>query len=214
WTAPLMIYSIGAVSLWLALHALWRPSGDVGPSGPSLVDRLRMARPLLARIVVADVAALALAYLLYLPIILLSGLGAILANKLVRPVPWPQFVRLLPPFLFELGVTWSSPLSTLTMLWIVALFSLALFGMARERRVAPSFAFAAVGACLGLFLFSHAHPFVRVWLFFVPLFLLAVGRGLVRLWRRARLTTSLDPAWGAMTLAVAVTAVALSTHAA
>jgi hypothetical protein len=215
WTAPNMIYSIAAVSCWLALHALWRATGsDASTSAPSLGARLRAGRALIVRIALADVAALALAYLLYLPIIRLSGLDAILANKLVRPVPWPVFAKLLPPFLYELGVTWSSPLSTLSTLWIVAVFALAVLGTPRGRRGGPSFALAAIAACLGLFLFSHAHPFVRVWLFFVPLFLLAVGRGIVRLWRRTRLSARLDAAWSAVTLAVAVSAVALGTRAA
>jgi hypothetical protein len=214
WTAPLMIYSIGAVSLWLVLHALSWTRGDAHAARPTFRDRVRRGRQLLVCIVLADVAALALAYLLYLPIIRSAGLDAILSNKLVRPVPWPVFAKLLPPFLFELSVTWSAPLSTLSILCIVALVALALVGMPRDRRAGPSFALAAVAACFGLFLFSHAHPFVRVWLFFVPCFLLAVGRGLARLWRRVRLPARLDPAWGATMLALAMSSVALATRAA
>jgi hypothetical protein len=195
WTAPLMIYSIAAVSIWVGLHAL--RSGS---------------RSLLLRLVLADVAALALAWLLYLPIIRLAGLDAILANKLVRPVPWPLFGKLLPPFLFELVMTWTAPLSL--PLVVVAMVVLALIGLPPERRGGVSFALAAVAACLGLFLFSHAHPFVRVWLFFAPLFLLAVGRGLVRVSRRARLRTPFDPAWSAAALALLVSAIALRTRAA
>ncbi|HKH92972.1 MAG TPA: glycosyltransferase family 39 protein [Gemmatimonadaceae bacterium] len=221
WTAPLMIYSIAAVSLWLALHSVWpalpgRSDASVATSAPAAVKlslgaRLTAARSLLMRIVAADVMALALAWLLYLPIIRAAGLGAILANKLVRPVPWPLFGKLLPPFLFELVVTWSAPLPPIL---AVVLVALAAMGMPRARRGGASFAFAAVAACLGLFLFSHAHPFVRVWLFFVPLFLLAVGRGLVRLQARWRSRTWLDPAWTAVALAVLVSGVALRTRAA
>jgi hypothetical protein len=221
WTAPLMIYSIGAVSLWLALHALWptlpgRSGAGVAASAgrtviPSLGARLTLARPLLMRVVAADVAALALAWVLYLPIIRVAGLGAILANKLVLPVPWPQFGKLLPPFLFELVVTWSAPLPPV---FAVAMVALAAIGMPRARRGGASFALAAAGACLGLFLFSHAKPFVRVWLFFLPLFLLAVGRGLVRLRTRWLSQARLDPAWAAVALALLVSGVALRTRAA
>jgi len=163
------------------------------------------------RVVVADVVALALAWVLYLPIIQAAGLGAILANKLVRPVPWPQFGKLLPPFLFELVVTWAAPLPAVFAVVIVAL---AAIGMPRARRGGASFALAAVGACLGLFLFSHAKPFVRVWLFFVPFFLLAVGRGLVRLRTRWRPRVRLDAAWVSIALAVLVSGIALGTRAA
>ena len=195
WTAPLMVYSIAAVSIWVALFAL--RSGS---------------RPLLLRLVLADFAALALAWLLYLPIIRLAGLNAILANKLVRPIPWPLFGKLLPPFLFELVMTWAAPLSL--PLVVVAMIVLALIGFPRAARGGVSFALAAVTACLGLFLFSHAHPFVRVWLFFAPLFLLAVGRGLVRAWRRTTLPVPFDAAWSAVGLALLVSAIALRTRAA
>lgn len=195
WTAPLMIYSIAAVSIWMAAHAL--RSGE---------------RSLLLRLTLADLSALLLAWVLYLPIIRLAGLDAILANKLVRPVPWPLFGKLLPPFLFELVMTWTAPLST--PLVVVAMLTLALIGASRARSPGVSFASAAVTACLGLFLFSHAHPFVRVWLFFVPFFLLATGRGLVRVWRRAQLPAPCDPAWSAVALALLVSVIALRTRAA
>jgi hypothetical protein len=200
WTAPNMIYSIGAVSLWLALGAL---TGEGRRRGDS--------RALLARVVAADVAALALAWVLYLPIIRVAGLGAILANKLVRPVPWPQFARLLPPFLYELAITWTAPLPPVAAL---LLFGLALAGIPRARRDGPSFALAVIASCLALFLFSHAHPFVRVWLFFVPLFLLAVARGLVRLVARWPLPVRTGAAWPSVALAALVATVALTTRAA
>jgi len=217
WTALLMIYSIAAVSLWLAMHALSQadgPAPDARDRSGEAVTRVRRALPQLGRIIAADGAALALAALLYLPIIRTSGLAALLANKLVQPVPWPQFARLLPPFLYELALTWSSPLSTFSLLCVVALFVFALAGMPRARRGGPSFALAAVGGCLAPFLFSHAHPFVRMWLFFVPFFLLAAGRGLVRVARATRIPARVDLAWGALTIAVVVSAAAMGSRAA
>ncbi|HEX7980948.1 MAG TPA: glycosyltransferase family 39 protein, partial [Gemmatimonadaceae bacterium] len=218
WTALLMIYSIAAVSLWLALHALSQADGPAPEAGRTTLGgfaaRVRRALPQIGRVAAADAAALAMAALLYLPIIRSAGLSALLANKLVRPVPWPQFAKLLPPFLYELALTWSSPFSTLSLLWVVALFLLALAGLPRAHRGGPSFALAAIGGCLAPFLFSHAHPFVRMWLFFAPLFLLAAGRGLVRVARATRIPARIDLAWGALAVAVVVSGVALVSRAA
>jgi hypothetical protein len=206
WTAPLMVYPIGAVSLWLLMGAVRRhPASEGAPS------RWAFDRALVSRLVVADVAALALAWLLYLPIIANVGLAAITSNKLVLPVPWPEFARLLPPFLFELVTTWTAPLPPL---FALPMFALALAGAMPARRGAPSFASAAIVSCLALFLTSHAKPFVRVWLFFLPFFVLAVGRGVMLLVARLRLRARVDAALGAVMLAAAVSAVAMATHAA
>jgi hypothetical protein len=53
-----------------------------------------------------------------------------------------------------------------------------------ERSDRPSLALATGLWCGALLLATHRVPFVRVWLFLLPLFLLAVARGLLRVVRR------------------------------
>src|SRR4030088_493434 len=166
YTVPVMVYPIGAVSHWIALDALRGRREDRRPAPRTIVI-----------LYIAGVAALALAYLLYLPIIRTAGVGAITGNKLAQPISWSFFVSLLPKFVYEIVTTWTAPLPW----WCVPFtFGLALYGLSR---VAPRGRASLAGATLiwsvGLFLLSHRQPFARFWLFMLPLFLLCVARGLV-----------------------------------
>jgi hypothetical protein len=201
YTVPVMVYPIGAVSLWIALESLrgWR------------TDRRRALRTIVT-LGAAGVASLALAYALYLPIIRTAGVGAITGNKLAQPISWSFFVSLLPKFAYEIGTTWTAPLPW----WCVPLvFGLALYGL---RPTVPSsrasLATATLLWCVGLFLLSHRQPFARFWLFMLPLVLLCVARGIVRVLDRWPSSRRLAPATWAYAIALALAVVALGTRAA
>lgn len=205
YTVPVTIYPLGATALWIALDRLRRVERSPGAV-------MRTLAPLAA----ATLGVMLLAGLLYAPILRSSGLGALTSNKLALPVTWPHFARLVPKFVYELVLTWTSPFP-----WWCApvLFALAFWGMrgdARERRV--PLALAVIAWCVGVLCLTHRTPFVRFWLSILPLFLLAAGRGLARwaeTWRRrAPRLPHLDAAWGAVLLASLAGAVALSTRAA
>jgi hypothetical protein len=169
-TVMVMIYPIGAVSLWIALDALQRArrSGEWRDAGVRLL-----------RLGAAGIGALAIAGLLYAPIIRASGVHVLTSSELALPLTWTKFARLLPRFVYELTLTWTSPLSGW---WVVGVFGLAVVGLRRERKArGTSLALATIVWCVALLVESHRTPFVRFWLFALPLFLLAVARGLTRL---------------------------------
>jgi hypothetical protein len=198
YTVPIMIYPLGSIGFWLALEAL-------------RADR-RTALRLLAALAVTTVATVLLAWLLYFPIIHTAGLQAITGGRLAQPLPWRYFLRAQPAFWVELLQTWVAPLEWV---WVPAVFGLALVGLRRDDGVGrASFAFATTMWCVALFVLSHRTPFVRFWLFALPLFLLAVARGITRLAARWRWSARLDGAWTAIALAGMVCAIALVTRAA
>jgi hypothetical protein len=139
------------------------------------------------RIVVGTVGACAgagiLALLLYLPIVQSAGLGALVGNSFVQPSTWSAFIMALPRHVMEVLLTWSSPVPPLLALAVVTLAVLGLRGPERGDR--PPLALATALWCGALLLATHRVPFVRVWLFVLPLFLLAVARGGRRVVRRA-----------------------------
>jgi 4-amino-4-deoxy-L-arabinose transferase-like glycosyltransferase len=198
YTVPVMVYPIGAVSLWLALDALW-------------AGREVAVRRLLA-IIASGTAALLIAGLLYLPIIRAAGVQAIIGNKLAQPISWSVFGQLIPGFVYQILTTWNSPLPW----WMVPVTGcFAYFGLQRtdsSRRA--SLALATMVWCVGLFVLSHREPFARFWLFALPLFLLAVARGLTRLELPPRWRLRTDTAWHALVLAALMSVLALTTRAA
>ena len=207
YTVPVAIYPLGAVALWIALDVIVRARTD-----------LRAIVRDLAPLAAATLGVVALAGILYAPILVSSGLGALTSNKLAAPLTLAHFARLLPPFTWELVLTWTAPFP-----WWCApvLFALALWGLRgdaveRPRRVPLSLA--AIAWCVGVLCITHRTPFVRFWLSMLPLFLLAAGRGLVhwsRSWRRRIPSLGrIDAPIGAVLLAVLNGAVALSTRSA
>jgi hypothetical protein len=160
--------------------------------------------------------AVALAGLLYLPIIRSAGLSALTGNRFVSASPWLQFALDLPRFFAELLGTWASPLPWWCAFVLPVLALLGLRRLAPSRR--PSLALATVAWCAVLLLGTHRIPFVRVWLFVLPLFLLAVARGLIHVWRdtvgHRRPAWTLDPVFAAAALVVLLGAEALRSRAA
>jgi len=197
YTIPVMLYPMGVVLLWLVLDARNLPAKE------------RARR--IACAALSGAGALVLAGVLYLPIIRSSGLSALIGNKFVRASPWIQFAFDLPKFFAETLGTWSSPLP-----WWCAfvLPVLALLGLRRlSPSRAPSLALATIAWCATLLLVTHHVPFVRVWLFMLPLFLLAVGRGAIHVWRdtvgHRRPAWTLDAALVATAVVVSIGAEAL-----
>jgi hypothetical protein len=186
---PVMLYPLGIVATWLLLAAV-RTTGA-------------LRRRLVVGTVSASAAAGVGALLLYLPIIRTAGVGALAGNRFVAPMPWAAFVADLPRHVAETLLTWTSPLPW----WSAPLvLVLALAGVRRTGRAErPSLALATAVWCAVLLAATHRVPFVRVWLFLLPLFYLAVARGLLRI---ARQTRAADVAASPMTAIVVAAGVA------
>ena len=139
-----------------------------------------------------------------------AGLAALLGNKWVTPSPWPVFLEELPGNLASTLASWTSPLPW----WSTPLVTLiALAGIhPTDKRDRPSLALAAGIWCTALLVATHRAPFIRVWLFLLPLFLLSVARGALTLVRRAGRNVELG-VWPPMAVAALLFLVAVTTHA-
>ena len=168
YTVPVMLYPLGIVAVWLIL-------GARGAQGDA-------ALRLIGGAILSSAVAGAIALGLYLPIIRTAGLGALTGNRFVEPSTWREFFGALPAHGVDTLLTWTDPLP-----WPAALV-VGVVAMLGVRRKAPSerasLAAAAASWCGVLLLVTHRVPFVRVWLFLLPLFLLAVARGAMRIAER------------------------------
>jgi 4-amino-4-deoxy-L-arabinose transferase-like glycosyltransferase len=197
YTIPVMLYPLGVVCTWLLLAAA-REQGT---------RRWR----LVMGVVLASAAAGVLALLLYLPIIRSAGLAALAGNRFVSPSSWMEFVTGLPRHAAETLLAWTSPLPWwfAPVLLVAAIAGMAPSGRSQHTERA-SLAMATALWCGFLLVVTHRIPFVRVWLFLLPLFLLAVARGIVRLAQRLRSSAAPSlPPWPAAALAALMVTVAL-----
>lgn len=148
WTIPVMAYAAAG-------YLAWRFLDDRGTA-------VRTA-----------VTAAAATFVLYVPILVVSGPDSIVANGNVLPVPYAVLFTELPRSLATMWREWN-----LSFTWAGGIV-LAIAAATQRRFVLPLLvAIATIGAML---LASHRVPFARVWIFLLPLFLIAAAHGLSRI---------------------------------
>jgi hypothetical protein len=136
------------------------------------------------RVAIAAIGAIVATAILYAPVIVVSGLRALLSNPYVQPMPFGEFVRALPAYTIAV---WKSMTAGVPLI-IQAMIGLALLRKRVAQAILP--AIVAVAVVLAL---QRVMPFPRVWLPLLPLvFCAAAG---------VRLSGRLKPA---LTLAICI----------
>ena len=165
YTIPIMLYAAGAVMVWMLLSAA---VGDAQPDRRSLVKGLILAFTLTAVITVV----------LYTPVLAVSGPKAVVANRFVTPIGLHAFLHDLPPSLATTWRDWNQDWPLYLTILLVAGFGLSLLLHRRLSRFKIPLPVALVIWIVPLLLVQRVVPFVRVWLFVVPLYLMASAAGL------------------------------------
>jgi hypothetical protein len=166
YTVPVMAYSAGVVVLWMLLLA---------NTGDATIG----SRKLFVRLMLACFGGMVLTVLLYAPVIAANGIGALISNRFVTPLSLGQFITGLPD---SLGATWlqwtrDMPLAMTAVLVVGFTVSTLLHRkIARQswRIVVPTVVW--IGALL---LFQRVVPFIRVWLFLLPIASMIAASGVV-----------------------------------
>ncbi|OYV73080.1 MAG: hypothetical protein B7Z72_03310 [Gemmatimonadetes bacterium 21-71-4] len=189
-TIPVMLYPLGAVAAWFGLTVI--------------IERGRGAWRPLGELTAALLGAASLTGLAYLPIVRVNGLAALTANRFVTASPWPTFFYDFFARLAGILTGWAEPYP-----WPVALLlgALAAAGLVRRRRVTRATVSPLLAAYVWsalLLLATHRMPYDRIWLWLLPLVVLAVGSAVELLLdtaRGARLRSSLPLLAGALAVA-------------
>jgi 4-amino-4-deoxy-L-arabinose transferase-like glycosyltransferase len=175
WTVPVMLFPLGSVALWLALSfAVDGRKRDLVSLAGSLA------------------AAAALTLAAYSPILLRSGLAALVGNRFVAPSPWTDFLN----DMFISGwITLRSWSLGIPPIAFMALIGVGVFGFVRQARHSAfrvSLPLAAFVWCSWLLVVTHRAPHPRMWLWCLPLLGALLGLGVVELFERSkRLATRL-----------------------
>jgi 4-amino-4-deoxy-L-arabinose transferase-like glycosyltransferase len=197
WTIPVMLYPLGAISVWIALAFL-----------------LDGRRAELRRLIIALGVTAGLTLLAYSPVISREGIAAIVGNKFVRPSNWFDFFEQLQSAVGEALASWSlgiPPIVSLGLLWlaVVALCHHASISRLRANIVLATFVWTA-----WLLVVNHRAPFPRVFLWLLPIAAALVGAGAILVSeRRARVHRFFlqwTPALAVAFSVAAATSVALS----
>ncbi len=140
WSVPVMFYPFALLTAWGLASPHWR------------------------RVLAAASGTVVLTFLVYLPVLIVSGLDALTNNPWVRPLPWPQFFTALPHAALDVWMSWTAAIPLALALLLAALF---VAGAIRGRVTL----WLALPAVATLLLLQHTIPFPRTWL---PLLLLVI----------------------------------------
>ena len=168
YTIPIMLYGIAMLSTWMLL-AVW-----VAPHTRD--ERLRFA----GRLIAAGLAALALALLLYAPVLVVSGLGSIISNGYVASLALPELAVQLPRSLQDTATLWFEGQPAIL---IIVLFAGAIIGITAPgtREYSPPLLAVSILAGLVMIAIQRVAPYPRTWLFLLPIIYMTAGHGLYRI---------------------------------
>lgn len=169
YTNPTMIYPVGMTFTWLFLSGLIK---DVNP---------KYSKKYYIYLVLSIVWIVILTGILYLPIILSSGLGSIIGNDVVETLSWSEFTQSLLPRIKNTWNEWNRALPPF--LSLIAIIGLAasffLPKLPKNRRV-PLILAAVLWIATALVV-QRVAPWPRIWLFLLPFFVIWIAAGIIGL---------------------------------
>jgi hypothetical protein len=156
-----MLYPLAVALVWLAAGRARLVTGR--------------SRPVLAAF--AGAGALAIAALLYLPIVVLNGPSAVLANEFVSSAGWSAFATGLGTMVLGLAAQWTRdlplPVALLAALGLAVSTAARPRGPGRRLPLAPL----TLSVVLGLLVMQRLLPPPRVWTWLLPFVAICVGAG-------------------------------------
>lgn len=175
YTVPVMLYPYGAVVAWLTA-AIWIDGRD----------RRLIRRSLIPAVLTTAV----LIFLLYLPILATSGVGALTSNEFVESRSLSYVVQELPDSIARVAGSWhrDMPLPVAIVLAIAFVAGVVFHRLLARQPVPP--AAAAIAWIVPLVLAQRVVPFERVWLFLLPLYFMTAAAGLAWILRRRELVAA------------------------
>ncbi len=192
YAVPTTVYGVVIACAWLAIE-------------------LRRSRPVhisLSTAVVVLLLMMLLVALVYLPVVLVSGPEALIANRFVVPLGIGELLQQLPASLVRTWQFWNRDLPLPVVALLVAGCLVATIAELQRQKVPV--ALLAVGACLALVVVQRVAPFERVWLFLLPLYFVVGAGGLALVAQRSGAQRMPAQLGGIASLVVAVGLAALT----
>ena len=169
YTNPTMIYPIGMAYTWLLISKLIHDVSDTYGTKYYLY------------LLISSLAIIIIALILYLPIILYSGLQSLIGNDVIEALGWSDFIQSIEPRIRKTWLEWNRALPHLiSLIAIIGLIaSLFVPKLPKNKRMPLILAgILWIGTAL---LVQRVAPWPRIWLFLLPFFVIWISAGIIGL---------------------------------
>ena len=166
---PTMIYPIGMAFTWLLLSKLIHDVSDTYGTRYYLY------------LLISSIAIIIITLILYLPIILNSGLQSLISNDVIEALSWSDFIQSIEPRIKNTWLEWNRALPhAISLIAIIGLIaSLFVPKLPKDRRMPLIMAgIIWIGTTL---LVQRVAPWPRIWLFLLPFFVIWISAGIIGL---------------------------------
>lgn len=170
YTTPIMLYPAGIIFLWLFLSFI---VGDI--------SHLYVRKTFIKYFFLSGLIILGIISLLYLPIILHSGLDELIGNDVVQALSWNEFIASILPRIRSTWAEWSRNLPSISVWTLLIGLGLSIFlpqfpENRRVRLIIPIILWPAIAITI-----QRVAPWPRIWLFIVPFLVIMMVAGWVGL---------------------------------
>ncbi|HVP21127.1 MAG TPA: glycosyltransferase family 39 protein [Anaerolineaceae bacterium] len=171
YTIPIFLYPFGILLLWLFLSAL---IGDLGAGYKNFWAVIRY-------LLVSGGLTVLLTVILYLPVVIFSGITALIGNSFVSPLSWSDFVQTLPGRLSETWQSWITGVPTIAVAALVIGLLLSLFLHKRIARDRFPMQVAALLWIIITLVIQRPNAWARIWTYMLAPLLIWGSAGILGL---------------------------------
>jgi hypothetical protein len=132
-------------------------------------------------LLISSLAIIIITLILYLPIILNSGLQSLISNDVIEALSWSDFIQSIEPRIKNTWLEWNRALpNAISLIAIIGLIaSLFVPKLPKDRRMPLIMAgIIWIGTAL---LIQRVAPWPRIWLFLLPFFVIWISAGIIGL---------------------------------
>ena len=165
YTIPVMLYPFGIVIMWFFLMIIF------GQINPLYVSQF------IKTIFISCFAVLFVTMILYMPIVIASGIDSLISNRFVQSLSWWDFSKRIGGSLLKTWYQWNRDIPSIIGFVLAGGFIASFLFQKKKANHSSLLVFAAIIWCSILLTIQRVVPYPRVWMFLLPLYFILASAG-------------------------------------
>lgn len=166
YTIPIMLYPFGIVMIWLFLSIIFD-------------NKINIHRNILLKdLSVSLIITITFTFILYLPVLLVTGLKSIIENDFVLSKLWSDFIKQIPVSIHSVWSQWNRDISIILSLLMAAGFIASVIFHKKIAADRVPLILSVIFWIINILMLQRVVPYNRVWLFLLPLYIGLASSGI------------------------------------